>query len=466
MFPFMQKMLSFQRSFSVSPFPILSLQLPSPMETHLWFVVPDEFKSVSLLNQYMELLSPCEKENVLSMRGEQLQKRALLARTLVRTTIARCLIISICGSATLFVAFMLLWHYGFTNAAFLRDVICLFVLLAMDPFQIICANPAAIKSKIRRETMKYLRTINNRVVDPRSLKFKRNVHWKSFVGDQINNRVVDPRSLKFKRNVHGKPELEWESDGCQCPSPLHFNMSHTTSLIACGMTVNSSIGIDIEEKQRKIKNNILAFSRRYFSLHEVEHLSAISDSEVQRQEFVKLWTLKEAYVKALGRGFSAAPFKTFTICIKNGFRRGFDHADDLESRLGGYNMSIIEFFFYQDIHVHGNTLLDSGLLTLSVIFLGKPMIDGSFKFCNQASEVVFESSDHPERLTNNWQFGLFELVSSHYAAVCMEKDKTSDDAGMSVPIRLTVRKTIPFVEDECISGTDAVVPIAGLIEQF
>jgi 4'-phosphopantetheinyl transferase len=59
-------------------------------ETHLWFVVPDEFKSVSLLNQYMELLSPCEKENVLSMRGEQLQKSALLARTLVRTTIARC----------------------------------------------------------------------------------------------------------------------------------------------------------------------------------------------------------------------------------------------------------------------------------------------------------------------------------------------------------------------------------------
>eukprot|EP00258_Populus_trichocarpa_P043009 XP_024459028.1 uncharacterized protein LOC18100632 isoform X3 [Populus trichocarpa] len=289
MFSFMPKMLRFQRSFSVSPFPTLPLQLPSPMETHLWFVVPDEFKSVSLLNQYMELLSPCEKENVLSMRGEQLQKSALLARTLVRTTIARY---------------------------------------------------------------------------------------------QINNRVVDPRSLKFKRNVHGKPEVsfhlliqkEWESDGGQCPSPLHFNISHTSSLIACGVTVNSSIGIDIEEKQRKIKNNILAFARRYFSLHEVEHLSAISDSEVQRQEFVKLWTLK-------------------------------------------------------------------------------------------ASEVVVESSDHPERLTNNWQFGLFELASSHYAAVCMEKDKTSD-AGMSAPMRLTVRKTIPFVEDECISGTDAVVPIAGLIEQF
>ncbi|KAI5560834.1 hypothetical protein BDE02_16G074000 [Populus trichocarpa] len=286
MFSFMQKMRSFQRNFSVSSsFPLLPLQLPSPMETHVWFVLPDEFKSVSLLNQYMELLSPCEKENVLSMRGDQLQKRALLARTLVRTTIARL----------------------------------------------------------------------------------------------------------------------WESDDGQCPSPLHFNISHTSSLIACGVTVNSPIGIDVEEKQRKIKNNILAFARRYFSLYEVEHLSAISDSEVQRQEFVKLWILKEAYVKALGRGFSAAPFKTFTIREKDATNSG-------------------------------------------------------------ASEVVVESSDHPVSLTNNWQFGLFELASSHYAAVCMEKDKTSDVA-MRVPMRLTVRKTIPFVEDICISGTDAVVPIAGLIKQ-
>ncbi|KAJ6756067.1 PHOSPHOPANTETHEINE TRANSFERASE [Salix purpurea] len=337
-------MRSFQRNFSVSPScPLLPLQLPSPMETHVWFVLPDEFKSVSLLNQYMELLSPREKENVLTMRGDQLQKRALLARALVRTTIARCVTISKSITVTVSVA------------SVLQDAIVAFW-------------GKKIKAFLR-----------------------------------INNHVVDPRSLKFRKNVHGKPELVWESDDGQCPSPLHFNISHTSSLIACGVTVNSPFGIDVEEKQRKIKNNILAFARRYFSLYEVENLSTISDSEVQRQEFVKLWTLKEAYVKALGRGFSAAPFKTFTIRVKDATNSG-------------------------------------------------------------ASEVVVESSDHPESLTNNWQFGLFELASSHYASICMEKDKTSDVA-MRVPMRLTVRKTIPFVEDICISGTDAVVPIAGLIKQ-
>jgi 4'-phosphopantetheinyl transferase len=48
----------------------------------------------------------------------------------------------------------------------------------------------------------------------------------------------------------------------------------------------------VEEKQRKLKNNILVFARRYFSPYEVELLTAISDPEFQRQEFIKLWTLK------------------------------------------------------------------------------------------------------------------------------------------------------------------------------
>lgn len=32
----------------------------------------------------------------------------------------------------------------------------------------------------------------------------------------------------------------------------------------------------------------------------------------------------------------------------------------------------------------------------------------------------------------------------------------------NAPMKLTVRRTIPFVEDECVTGTDAVLPIGGL----
>lgn len=257
------------------------LQLPSPSETHLWYVLPNEVKSESLIKKYVDLLSPIEKEHVFSMRGDELQKHALLARALVRTTITRY---------------------------------------------------------------------------------------------QICSRV-SPKSLEFRKNAHGKPEVSWQHKDDWHPPPLHFNLSHTSSLIACGITVNSPIGIDVEEKQRRMKNNILSFARRYFSHEEVERLSAISDLEVQRQEVIKLWTLKEAYVKALGTGFSGAPFNTFTI------------------RFGSANPNA--------------------------------------KDC----AMVIVPLEKPTNVTTNWQFAQVELAGSHYAAICREND---EGAPMKLIVRKTV----------------------------
>ncbi|XP_076913247.1 uncharacterized protein LOC143571806 [Bidens hawaiensis] len=249
--------------FSTTPLP-----LPSRMETHLWYALPNEVKSQSLLSQYVDFLSPVEKEHVFSMRGDELQKSALLARTLVRTTISRY---------------------------------------------------------------------------------------------QIHSRV-NPKSLVFGKNAYGKPEVIWEESDDWHPPPLHFNLSHTSSLIACGVAVGSPIGIDVEEKQRKTKNNILSFAERYFSCEEVVALSAISDPEVQRHKFIKLWTLKEAYVKALGIGFSAAPFNTFTLRFR----------------------------------------------------AANPNPEGS------TIEIV--PLEKPTNLTTNWQFAHVELASSHYAAICRQND--------------------------------------------
>ncbi|KAK5841670.1 uncharacterized protein LOC108466538 [Gossypium arboreum] len=309
----------FQRNFSSALPPLVPIQLPSPRETHFWYILPDEVKSVALLNRYSELLSPCERENVNRMSGDQLKKRALLARTLVRTTIAR--------------------------------------------YQTNCE--------------------------------------------------INPRSLKFKKNIYGKPEVEWHKDDNFSPPPLHFNISHTSSMIACGVTINAPIGIDVEEKQRKLKNDIIAFAQRYFSPYEIKLLTSISDPEVRRQEFIKLWTLKEAYVKALGKGFSAMPFKTFTIQFRTSTLRRF--------------------------HLPGNSV-------------------------SEASEVIVEASNDPGNLTNNCLFALLEVAGSHYAAICVENDEIVRGEA-NTPMKLTVRKTIPFVEDVCVSGTDAVLPLRGKIEQ-
>ncbi|XP_031743729.1 uncharacterized protein LOC101203236 isoform X2 [Cucumis sativus] len=302
----------FQRSFATAASLIVPMQPPSKMETHIWYIVPDEVKSKHLQKHYLNLLSPNEKESVMKIQEEELQKRALLARALVRSTISRY--------ATQF--------------------------------------------------------------------------------------QIDPQALKFKKNMFGKPE----NSSQLCLPPLQFNISHSSSLIACGVTMHSPIGIDVEAKTRKIKNNIIAFAKRFFSPNEIEFLSAISDPESQRQEFIKLWTLKEAYVKALGRGFSATPFNTFTIQF-NKTARG--------SCLPGCKTS------------------------------------------EEAYEISVESCDDLENCSRSMTFALMELSGSHYAAVCMEKDTSFRG---SLPMKLNVWRTIPYVEDECVSGTEAALPINGFAQ--
>lgn len=66
--------------------------------------------------------------------------------------------------------------------------------------------------------------------------------------------------------------------------------------------------------------------------------------------------------------------------------------------------------------------------------------------------------DDPKNLTGNWQFALVELSGSHYAAICIERATTIEDGSFSVPMKLTIRRTIPFVEDEL---ENSVVAIGG-----
>lgn len=80
---------------------------------------------------------------------------------------------------------------------------------------------------------------------------------------------------------------------------LHSFIAHEISGLVGPVYSLWQIGIDLEEKQRRLKSDILSFARRYFSTFEVEFLQAIADPENQRQEFVKLWTLKVRFLNVL-----------------------------------------------------------------------------------------------------------------------------------------------------------------------
>jgi len=86
---------------------------------------------------------------------------------------------------------------------------------------------------------------------------------------------------------------------------IHFNLSHTDRWIACSFA-KRPVGIDLENiagKERK-KTGWEAVANRFFSSEEREYMWAQPvDSRIQA--FLRIFTMKEAYLKALGEGIRA-----------------------------------------------------------------------------------------------------------------------------------------------------------------
>lgn len=123
---------------------------------------------------------------------------------------------------------------------------------------------------------------------------------------------IAPEQWLFAFNQHGKPEISPEIlAALDCP-PIKFNLSHTAGLSACVVSLNDACGVDVENIQRK--NKLLSIAGRMFAEQELETLRDIPDDEM-RNKFFDYWTLREAYVKALGSGLSGSS-KQFYFNIK------------------------------------------------------------------------------------------------------------------------------------------------------
>ena len=78
-------------------------------------------------------------------------------------------------------------------------------------------------------------------------------------------------------------------------SDLHFSVSHTKNHTFCCVS-SKNIGIDAEECDRVID---LRLADKYLSPTEKQHFAAATD---KRECLLRLWVLKEAYSKLLGKG--------------------------------------------------------------------------------------------------------------------------------------------------------------------
>jgi len=108
---------------------------------------------------------------------------------------------------------------------------------------------------------------------------------------------VSPETWEFRTNRYGRPEIA----GPAAAPPLRFNLSHTRGLIACIVATELEVGVDVEDRRRDTQGPEIA--RRYFSEREVAAFERLT-AERQELAFYEYWTLKEAYIKAVGVGIS------------------------------------------------------------------------------------------------------------------------------------------------------------------
>jgi len=118
--------------------------------------------------------------------------------------------------------------------------------------------------------------------------------------------TLDPADFIFRENKYGKPEI---MPGLT-KLPVKFNISHSADVTACALTLESEIGIDIENVQREID---LGLVNRFFSISEIEDFKKKTRQDRQKF-FFDLWTLKESYIKAKGKGLSMG-LDTFSFNI-------------------------------------------------------------------------------------------------------------------------------------------------------
>ena len=119
---------------------------------------------------------------------------------------------------------------------------------------------------------------------------------------------VDPADWTFGSGPYGKPEVVTP----KAEIPLFFSLSSCEGIIACLIGSDRKLGLDIERWDPSIDVDPIA--DHYLTPSEAQFLHKLPSGE-RSQAFLKLWTLKEAYLKALGVGLSL-PTETFMFSDK------------------------------------------------------------------------------------------------------------------------------------------------------
>ena len=116
-----------------------------------------------------------------------------------------------------------------------------------------------------------------------------------------------PERWAFETGERGRPYL---AQG-QTDRPVDFSLAHTNGYVLCAVSEGAKVGVDVEPLSRA--SELRKIATRFLAESEILDLARLAP-EAQDKQLVRLWTLKEAYSKALGLGL-AMPYDETPFCI-------------------------------------------------------------------------------------------------------------------------------------------------------
>ena len=104
----------------------------------------------------------------------------------------------------------------------------------------------------------------------------------------ISGNHYNKNNLIIEREENKKPYFKNENS-------LYFNCTHTSELFAAVMSNEYNVGIDAEKIRER---DYFSIAEEYFYKSEIEYLKNTHKLEI---DFFTIWTIKEAYIKMLGK---------------------------------------------------------------------------------------------------------------------------------------------------------------------
>jgi 4'-phosphopantetheinyl transferase len=108
---------------------------------------------------------------------------------------------------------------------------------------------------------------------------------------------VAPSDWSFSRDRYDRPFVASPATA----RPVYFSLSHTDGCVACAISGFERVGLDVERIQQRGSLRDVVSSA--CSTEEIETLRGLAPEQFV-DRFFDYWTLKEAYLKATGRGLS------------------------------------------------------------------------------------------------------------------------------------------------------------------